>query len=241
MGEALPPVPKTCLRYRLIKLGISGVMNLYGGYDVRGREHLPLDRGAMICPNHISYLDPPAIGAIVPRHTYFMAKKELFTVPFLGTLIRTSYAFPVDREGSDRAAVRTALEVLQAGNLLTIFIEGARSPDGSLQPASTGPALIANRAGVTIIPASLRFTDKMLPRGSRQLHRARVQVDFGAPVDPADFGAGRLDKDALRALTETVMQRIEALQKAQYERTGEVAPPRTKELPDASQVPSLRR
>jgi len=207
-------------------------MNLYGGYEVHGREHVPLDRGALICPNHLSFLDPPAVGATVPRHTYFMAKKELFKPP-LGWFISRVYAFPVDREGSDRSAVRKALEVLAAGNLLTIFIEGARSPDGSLQPATSGPALIANRAGVVIVPASLRFTDKMLPRGSVFMHRARVQVDFGEPVDPAEFGEGRLDKEHLRALTETVMQRIEALQRKQYERTGEVAPPRVKEPKDA--------
>lgn len=234
MPEDAPGVPRTPWAYQyVIKPAVRGLMDLHGGYDVYGREHVPLDRGALICPNHLSYLDPPVIGSLVPRHTYFMAKRELFSIPVLGWLIRKVYAFPVDREGSDRAAVRTALEVLQAGNLLTIFIEGGRSPDGSLQPASTGPALIANRAGVVIVPAALRFTDKMLPRGSAFMHRARLQVDFGEPVDPADFGDGRLDKDQLRALTEAVMQRIEALQKAQYERTGEVAPPRVKEIEDA--------
>lgn len=233
MGESASGVPATPWSYRLIRAIVRGVLRLYGGYTVRGLEHLPLDRGVLICPNHLSYLDPPAVGAALPRHTYFMAKKELFRVPVLGWLIRRLFAFPVDREGSDRAAVRTALEVLKAGNVLTIFIEGGRSPDGALQPASTGPALIANRAGVVILPASLRFTDKMLPRGSLFLHRARLQIDFGAPVDPADFGEGRLDKTQLQALTEEVMRRIEALQKVQYERTGEVAPPRVKETADA--------
>lgn len=233
MAERASTVPGTPWRYRVIRAIVRGVLRLYGGYTVWGLEHIPLDRGALICPNHLSYIDPPAVGAALPRHTYFMAKKELFSVPVLGWLIRRLFAFPVDREGSDRTAVRTALDILKAGNVLTIFIEGGRSPDGTLQPASTGPALIANRAGVVIVPACLRFTDRMLPRGSFWLHRARLQIDFGAPVDPAEFGEGRLDKMQLRALTEEVMRRIEALQKVQYQRTGETAPPRAKETRDA--------
>ncbi|MBU0610448.1 MAG: hypothetical protein KKI08_21375, partial [Armatimonadetes bacterium] len=63
--------------------------------------------------------------------------------------------------------------------------------------------------------------------------RGRVQVDYGEPIPPSRFGDGRLDKQALQEFTEAVMQAIEALQKKQYERVGQVAPPRVKESPDA--------
>jgi len=198
-----------------------------GGYQVTGRANIPARGGAVICSNHISYLDPPALGAgFVPRRTYFMAKKELFEIPVLGEIIRKCYAFPVDRGTTDREAIRHGIELLEQGELLVVFPEGGRSPDGSLQPGNIGPALMAARAHVPIIPAALKETDKIMPRGKGGLHRGRVQVDYGEPISPDRFGGDHPDKAALQELTETVMQAIYALQQRQYERVGEVAPPR---------------
>lgn len=72
------------------------------------------------------------------------------------------------------------------------------------------------------------------------LHRGRVLIDFGEPIHPEQFGDGRLDKSQLQAFTEALMSAIEGLQKEQYERMGEVAPPRTKERADAQQNPPPR-
>jgi len=206
---------------------------LLGGYSVHGRENIPRQTGAIICSNHVAYLDPPVLGSGLPRRTYFMAKKELFTNPVLGALIRASYAFPVDRGTTDREAIRHGIELLQKGELLVVFPEGGRSPDGSIQPGNIGPALMASRAGVPIIPAALKETERIMPRGSKGLHRGRVQIDYGVPIHPSQFGEGRLEKTQLQEFTEAVMQAIEDLQKKQYERVGEVAPPRVKERTDA--------
>jgi len=200
---------------------------LLGGYRVTGRANIPARGGAVICSNHISYLDPPVLGAgFVPRRTYFMAKKELFEVPVLGEMIRKCYAFPVDRGTTDREAIRHGIELLEQGELLVVFPEGGRSPDGSLQPGNIGPALMATRAHVPIIPAALKETDRIMPRGKGGLHRGRVQVDYGEPIPPDRFGGDDPDKAALQDLTEAVMQAIHELQQRQYERVGEVAPPR---------------
>ena len=212
------------------------ICRLAGGYSVHGVENIPRSGGAVICPNHVSYLDPPAVGAALPRRTYYMAKQELFRLPVLGWLIRKCYAFPVDREGSDRQAVRYAIDLLKQGEFLIVFPEGQRSPDGSMQPAGLGPALIASRAGVPIIPSAVKETDKVLPRHGLLFHRGRVQIDFGPAIAPASFGEGRLDKAQLRVFTEAVMEAIEGLQKVQYERVGETAPPRVTEREDAQQA-----
>lgn len=207
---------------------------LMGGYKVRGHENIPKTGGAVVCSNHVSYFDPPVLGSgLFPRRTYFMAKSELFRIPFLGWLIRKCYAFPVERGTTDREAIRHGIELLEKGELLIVFPEGGRSPDGSIQPGNIGPALMASRAGVPILPAALKETDKILPRDRHGLHRGRVQIDYGQPIDPRAFGGERLDKVQLQELTEAVMQAIEDLQKKQYERVGEVAPPRVKEITDA--------
>jgi 1-acyl-sn-glycerol-3-phosphate acyltransferase len=134
-------------------------MKIMGGFKVRGREHLPRKGGALVCANHISYLDPPGLGAaVLPRRSYYFAKKELFSNPIFGFFLRKHYAFPVDRGSMDREAIRHAIEVLRKGELLVLFPEGGRSPDGSLQPGNIGPALIASKAGVPIIPAAIKET-----------------------------------------------------------------------------------
>lgn len=211
------------------------ICRLMGGYCVHGRENVPKTGGAIICSNHVSYLDPPVLGAgFTPRRTYFMAKKELFSNPVFGWLISKCYAFPVDRESTDREAIRHAIELLTKGELLIVFPEGGRSPNGALHEGNIGPALMATRACVPIVPAALKDTDRVMPAKGGGLHHGRVQVDYGEPIHPDRFGAGgRLDKVALQAFTDAVMDAIEALQKQQYERVGEVAPPRVKEKIDA--------
>jgi 1-acyl-sn-glycerol-3-phosphate acyltransferase len=186
-----------------------------GGWRVCGREHVPLRGGALIAANHVSYMDPPAIGAALPRRTYYFAKKELFQVPIFDWLIRTTYAFPVDREGDDKVAFRHAVNLLKEGELLTVFPEGGRSPDGTLQPGGRGAALIAARAGAPIIPCAVGGTNLLLPPHAKCLHRALIQVSFGPPIETrAD---DPLHKVGLQEITDQVMAEIARLQAEQAE------------------------
>ena len=234
MHKAPEPVRRWTWPHYYISVYLTGIwMRIMGGFVVRGRQYLPRKGGAVVCANHVSYLDPPVLGgAILPRRTYFMAKIELFKIPGFSLFIRKHYAFPVDRNNADREAIRFGIELLQKGELLVVFPEGGRSPDGSLQRGNFGPALMASKAGVPIIPAAIKETNKVMPpKGG--LHRGRVQVDFGEPIDPKEFGGTRLGREPLGQLTERLMSSIYELQKQQHERVGEVAPPRTKEPVDA--------
>lgn len=226
LNKAPEPVrPWTWPHYYLGGFLTWALCRIMGGFEVRGKEHVPKQGGAVICANHVSYLDPPVLGtAILPRRTYYMAKKELFEIPLFGWLIRKCYAFPVERDTSDLEAIRHGLQLLRQGELLIVFPEGGRSLDGALQPGNIGPALLASRAGVPIIPAAIKDTNKIMPPGRLGLHRGHVQVDFGPPIFPQQFGEGRLDKQQLEAFTEKVMEAIAALQRKQYERRGETPP-----------------
>lgn len=234
MRKAPEPVRRWTWPHYYLSSWFTGVfLKIMGGFEVRGRERLPRKGGALVCSNHVSYLDPPALGAgILPRRSYYFAKKELFSNPVFGYFLHKHYAFPVDRGAVDREAIRHAIEVLKKGELLVLFPEGGRSPDGTLQPGNIGPALIASKAGVPIIPAALKETDKVLPLHGG-LHRGTVQLDFGDPIDISAYGSGRLTKEQMQEITERLMSAIHGLQKKQYERAGELAPPRVKEKADA--------
>lgn len=187
---------------------------LTGGRSVHGVENVPRHGGAVLAPNHISFADPPWIGSAVPRRVYFMAKRELFEAPVFGRIIHSVFAYPVDREAADRAAIRHAIDLVTRGELLLVFPEGGRSETGEVGEGGIAPAMIAGRAGVPLIPAAVLGTDRVLPRHSKRLHRAHTTVAFGEPILVEPDADGHLSRDALEAATATLMARIRDLRAA---------------------------
>ena len=210
-----PIRPWTWPHYQALHVCLPGLLRLLGGWRVVGQDNVPETGGAVIAPNHVSYLDPPAVGSGLPRRTYSFAKKELFDIPIFGWILRKCYAFPVDREISDIAAFRHAIRLLQAGELLLVFPEGGRSADGKLEQGRGGAALIASRAEVPLIPCSLCGTDDVLPHGAWFLHTGLVQVSFGPPIALGQYGNHRLNKTQLQEVTAQLMASIAELRAEQ--------------------------
>jgi 1-acyl-sn-glycerol-3-phosphate acyltransferase len=223
-NEPEPVRPWIWPHYRMVQFGLPRVLRLLGGFEVHGLENVPASGGAIIAANHTSYLDPPVVGVALPRRSYYFAKKELFQVPLFGRIIRKCYAFPVDREGTDRVAIRNAVKVLKAGELLTLFPEGGRSPDGSVQEGTPGVAFIAKQAGVPIVPCALKGVDQVLPRRGWYLHRGRVAVRFGTPIQVSSFLERNAEKSALNAVVEAVMASVRQMRAELYERARETPP-----------------
>jgi 1-acyl-sn-glycerol-3-phosphate acyltransferase len=161
-----------------------------GGFKVYGADNVPPEGPVLVVANHVSYLDPPAVGCALPRDTWFMAKAALFRIPLFGAMLPYLHAFPVRQGSADRGAIRKCLELLEEGRVVTVFPEGTRSPDGMLMRAQLGAALIALRSGASVVPAAITGTDRALPRHSPLMRPARVTVRFGPPVDLAGLDAG---------------------------------------------------
>ncbi len=127
--------------------------------QAEGLENIPTDTPIMFCSNHIAAKDPVMIAAACKRPITFLAKKELFSVPLLGWLIKKLGAVKLDRSGSDVNAIRTSVEVLGNGGALAIFPQGHRYP--GVHPATTdtknGAALIAYRSGADIVPVCIKL------------------------------------------------------------------------------------
>lgn len=119
-----------------------------------GREHVPKQGPLIVCANHISWQDPPAIGSALPARLKikFMAKKELFSNPVAAYFLRKAGAFSVDRAAADHGAIRRAFQVLDEGGVLGLFPEGTRGKPGQLQKPQNGVALIAGRSGAPLLP-----------------------------------------------------------------------------------------
>lgn len=149
---------------------------------VEGRENEPPAGPVLAVCNHVSAADPPIAGVALRRRARYMAKHELLRVPVLGWLLRTVGVFPVRRGEADRRSIRTALQALKQGELLLMFPEGTRSPDGSLLPAEPGAALLALRAGVPVLPMAVIGTREVMPKGAWFPRRQRVVVRIGPPI-----------------------------------------------------------
>jgi 1-acyl-sn-glycerol-3-phosphate acyltransferase len=167
---------------------------------VRGIENVPRDGPLIVACNHLSYLDPPAL-CYCPRHIRFMAKRELFEIPLLAPLIRALGAYPVDRHGSPRAAIKESLGVLQAGGAIGIFPEGTRNLDGEADP-QLGMALLAAWSSATVVPTCILGGDRIRRLG-------RFEIAFGAPMVLAS--GRKATRDELAKFTGEVMSAIGSL------------------------------
>ena len=163
----------------------------------------------MLCGNHVSYIDPPALGAGCPRQVHFMAKLELFQTPVLGFLIRKVGAFPVRRGTADRTALKTAIRYLHNGEVVALFPEGTRNyePEKGLQRPEAGVGMIALRARVPVIPVALVNTERLLPVHSVFFKFSRVKVIYGKPVDLDDLYE-KADRAALDEVGNRIMAAI---------------------------------
>jgi 1-acyl-sn-glycerol-3-phosphate acyltransferase len=166
-----------------------------------GMENVPRDGPLIVACNHVSYLDPPVMGSFCPRRISYMAKKELFAIPVLGSVIRGLGAYAVDRGGSATAAIKRSLEVLRHGGAVGIFPEGTRNRSGDVMPQA-GVALLASLAKAPVVPACILGSDRALRLGG-------IKVAFGPPLAlPADRKASR---DALAKFTDEIMSAIRTL------------------------------
>lgn len=179
-----------CARWwcRLIAWTIGARIRVYGEENVRP------DRNYVYMANHSSLVDIPALFAYLPYQFRIMAKKELFHVPFMGWHLRTAGNFPVDRSDGRKTAqsLRRVIEGVRGGKSLAVFPEGTRTPDGRLQEFKPGAFKIALRAGVPIVPVTIRGTRGVLPKGSLAPRPGRVEVIIGKPIDVTEYGEKRL-------------------------------------------------
>lgn len=190
----------------LLKRGFRFFFRLLG-WQVNGLENLPDGGGFIIAGNHISFWDPIVVWASLERKVHFMAKAELFRWPLVRAVIRLAGAFPVRRGESDRRAVRKALDLLERGGILVVFVPGTRVRKGQRPSPKPGVAMLATRARVPVVPVALTGTRRLVFCRNRQ---ERLQVCYGEPVEFAACGTVSRHEH-YNAVTNTIWNRITLL------------------------------
>ena len=164
-----------------------------------GKENLPKDTGALLCPNHVHNLDSAVIVSMFKRKVNVLAKEELFSNGFLRWLADVFGIYPIKRGKADMKAIKISLKLLKQDELLLMFPEGTRNGlEKGIKPKN-GAVLISATAGKPIIPIGIK--------GSFKPFR-RVIVNIGKPIDYSEYKEDVKDKQKASEITEELMKEI---------------------------------
>ena len=210
--------------YQVMKHGVLGPpMKLLYRISVDGIEHIPAEGPAILASNHLSFIDSIFLPLVVDRRITFLAKSDYFTGPGVRGwatkhFMSAAGQVPIDRAGgrASMAAITTGVRVLRDNQLLGIYPEGTRSPDGRLYRGRTGPARMALAAPAPVIPVAMIGTDRIQPRGQRIPNLLPVTIKIGAALDFSRYSGMEDDRFVLRSMTDEIMYELMTLSGQEY-------------------------
>ena len=182
-----------------------GIFKFYARFimrvEVKGMENIPESGSLVVMSNHVSFQDPPLIGAIMPRKIHYMAKAELFKNKFIGAIFKKLGAFPLKRGTGDSRAFRKAIKILKNDEVLGIFPEGTRYPEGSPGEPHSGSVMIAIMAKSPILPIAIKNIKR----------KGRPKVIIGEPLVLEEYYGKKLQKEEREKVANQVMSEIISL------------------------------
>lgn len=209
--------------YRALELTVSPALRAIYRPDVAGFEHVPRTGAAIIAGNHVSFADEIFTPVAARRQVFYFAKAEYFTTPgikgrSMAALFRAMRQLPVERADTRSAAASLdiGIEVLEDGQVLGIYPEGTRSPDGRLYKFRTGVARLALRSGAPVVPVGLIGTREVKPSTGLRWYRRPVGVHFGEPLDFSGRAGDERSARSLREVAEQIRVAVQELSGQQY-------------------------
>lgn len=166
---------------------------------INGKENIPEDGAALICPNHVHALDAVLVVVHAKRRINVLAKEELFEHRALRWLAKIFGVYPVKQNSADLSAIKTSLKILKNKELLLIFPEGTRNGLARGVPVKNGPMTIAIKAGVPIVPVGIKGNFKTF---------SKVTINIGKPIYYDEYKDKINDKEVVSKLTEDLIKEI---------------------------------
>lgn len=169
-----------------------------------GLENIDKDKSYVICSNHIAAKDVIMIAAAYPNQIRFVGKKELFSIPFLGSLIKKLGAIPLDRGGSDVAAIKKTVALAKSGANVAIFPQGHRYPgvDPSTTPTKNGAGLITCKSESDVLPVFIKT------KGNKYGFLRKIEIIFGKPIENSEFNFTNGGTDEYKAATDKIFREV---------------------------------
>lgn len=195
--------------YRCLRFVLETWCRTFWRMEVQGRDRLPSAGPFILSPAHRSNIDFLVTGASIPRVMRFMAKDSLWQAGWFGRFLEHMGAFPVNRERPDRRALRNCEEALVHGDPVVMFPEGRRKAGPVVEDLQEGPAWVACRYRVPIVPVGLGRTDAAMPIGAKMIRPVRLRVVIGEPIYPDVPATGRVPRGAVAAVTEQLRTEVQ--------------------------------
>jgi len=190
---------------------------------ITGHENIPVKGGVILASNHLSFVDSVFLPLMIDRRIYFLAKSDYFTGRgikgwFSRAFFNATGMLPIDRSGgkASEASLNTGLRVLAKGDVLGIYPEGTRSPDGKLYRGRTGVARMILEGHVPVVPVAMIDTEKVMPIGTKVPKVRRVGIVIGEPLDFSRFAGMESDRFILRSITDEIMYEIARISGQEY-------------------------
>lgn len=204
--------------YRALRRALPPIVDRYFHLQVDGVENVPDEGGAVLASNHLSFIDSILLPISIPRPVYFLGKADYWDSWRTRWFFEGAGVIPTFRSGGDRAkqALEAGVAVLHRGDILGIYPEGTRSPDGRLYRGKTGPVRLALAAGVPVVPCALVGTREAQPPGKYLPERRPVSVRYGRPLDFARYADRQDDPFVLRSATDELMYEIMMMSGQEY-------------------------
>jgi 1-acyl-sn-glycerol-3-phosphate acyltransferase len=190
---------------------------------VIGHENIPKTGGVIMASNHLSFVDSVFLPLYMHRRISFLAKSDYFTARgprgwFLRNFLLGTGMLPIDRSGgkASEASLQTGLGVLARGDVLGIYPEGTRSPDGRMYRGRTGVARMILEGHVLVVPVAMVHTDRVWAKGQKLPKVLRFGVIIGKPLDFSRFEGMEGDRFILRSITDEIMYEVDRLSDQEY-------------------------
>ena len=198
--HARPPGRGELVFYAVVRWFLVSFARVWLRLSAKGTENVPSSGPFILSPVHRSNLDFLLVLVVTRRRMRYLAKDSLWKGPW-GKIFTALGGIPVARGTADREALRTCVEVIEAGEPLVIFPEGTRQFGPEIQELFDGPAFVQSRTGVPIVPVGIGGSETAMPKGAKFIKPQRVRVVVGEALPAGQSEGSKARRLALRART----------------------------------------
>lgn len=205
------PRPKIPPFYECVRVTADWFFSTFYDYSTSGMNHVPLTGSAIFAANHISFYDPPAIGAQVHRPFNYFARDTLYK-GFFGKALLKLDTIPVARNNADVKSLKALFKALKKNGAVAMYPEGTRSADGKLAEPKPGAGMIACKSKATVIPTRIFGTFEAFGRNHKlPTLGGPIHITYGKPMTVDEIDPGKDHPDRYLEASRRIMARIAEL------------------------------
>jgi 1-acyl-sn-glycerol-3-phosphate acyltransferase len=198
------------IAYWIARVAVYGFCRVWTRVEVEGRENVPATGAFVLAPVHRSNMDTPFASCVTRRRLRFMGKDTLWKRQPAAWFLSALGGFPVTRGTADREALKRCIAVLQAGDPLVLFPEGERKSGPTVQPLFDGPAYVALKTNVPVVPVGIGGSEAVMPKGAKFIRPSKVHIIVGTPITRRAV-VGRVPRATIQSLTDELHATLQEL------------------------------